>query len=135
MRVFLSRYRGYSVCPDCNGSRLRLEARQVKVQGKNLCEVCSLTVEEVLRFFEQLQLTTQEAEIAEKVLDEIRERLRFLNEVGLEYLTWIAFLPRYPAARLSAFNSRHRSDRGWWAPSMCSMSPRSGCTREIRIAW
>jgi len=87
VRVFLSRYRGYSVCPDCNGSRLRLEARQVKVQGKNLCEVCSLTVEEVLRFFEQLQLTTQEAEIAEKVLDEIRERLRFLNEVGLEYLT------------------------------------------------
>src|SRR5437763_894517 len=54
VRVFLSRYRGYSVCPDCNGSRLRLEARQVKVQGKNLCEVCSLTVEEVLRFFEQL---------------------------------------------------------------------------------
>ena len=87
VRVFLSRYRGYSVCPDCNGSRLRLEARQVKVQGKNLCEVCSLTVEEVLRFFEQLQLTPQEAEIAAKVLDEIRERLRFLNEVGLEYLT------------------------------------------------
>jgi excinuclease ABC subunit A len=87
VRVFLSRYRGYSVCPDCNGSRLRLEARQVKVQGKNLCEVCSLTVEEVLRFFEQLQLTAQEAEIADKVLDEIRERLRFLNEVGLEYLT------------------------------------------------
>src|SRR5205807_4964602 len=87
VRVFLSRYRGYSVCPDCNGSRLRLEARQVKIQGKNLCEVCSLTVEEVLRFFEQLQLTTQEAEIAEKVLDEIRERLRFLHEVGLEYLT------------------------------------------------
>jgi excinuclease ABC subunit A len=87
VRVFLSRYRGYSVCPDCNGSRLRLEARQVKVQGKNLCEVCSLTVEEVLRFFEQLKLTAQEAEIADKVLDEIRERLRFLNEVGLEYLT------------------------------------------------
>ncbi|MGE5082035.1 MAG: excinuclease ABC subunit A, partial [Acidobacteriota bacterium] len=65
VRVFLSRYRGYSVCPDCNGSRLRLEARQVKVQGKNLCEVCSLTVEEVLRFFEQLQLTAQEAEIAD----------------------------------------------------------------------
>ncbi len=87
VRVFLSRYRGYSVCPDCNGSRLRLEARQVKVQNRNLCEVCSLTVEEVLRFFEQLQLTAQESEIADKVLDEIRERLRFLNEVGLEYLT------------------------------------------------
>ena len=87
VRVYLSRYRGYSVCPDCGGSRLRVEARQVKVQGKNLCEVCSLTVEEALKFFEQLQLTDQETAIADKVLDEIRERLRFLNEVGLEYLT------------------------------------------------
>jgi excinuclease ABC subunit A len=87
VRVFLSRYRGYSICPDCNGSRLRLEARQVRINGKNLCEVCSLTVEDALKFFENLELSAQEAEIAEKVLDEIRERLRFLNEVGLEYLT------------------------------------------------
>ena len=87
VRVFLSRYRGYSLCPDCNGSRLRLEARQVKIQGRNICEVCSLTVEDALRFFEQVQLSPEEAEIAEKVLDEIRERLRFLNDVGLEYLT------------------------------------------------
>src|SRR6202165_4336323 len=54
VRVFLSRYRGYSLCPDCNGSRLRLEARQVKVNGRNLCELCGLTVEEALRFFEQV---------------------------------------------------------------------------------
>jgi excinuclease ABC subunit A len=87
VRVFLSRYRGYSICPDCNGSRLRLEARQVRINGKNLCELCSLTVEDALKFFEDLELSAQEAEIAEKLLDEIRERLRFLNEVGLEYLT------------------------------------------------
>jgi excinuclease ABC subunit A len=87
VRVFLSRYRGYSVCPDCNGSRLRLEARQVKVNGRNICEVCALTVEDALRFFSQVQLSPEEAEIAEKLLDEIRERLRFLNDVGLEYLT------------------------------------------------
>jgi excinuclease ABC subunit A len=87
VRVFLSRYRGYSLCPDCNGSRLRLEARQVKIQERNICEVSSLTVEDALRFFEQVQLSPEEAEIAEKVLDEIRERLRFLNDVGLEYLT------------------------------------------------
>ncbi len=87
VRVFLSRYRGYSLCPDCNGSRLRLEARQVKIQGRNICEVSSLTVEDALRFFEQVQLSPEEAEIAEKVLDEIRERLRFLTDVGLEYLT------------------------------------------------
>jgi excinuclease ABC subunit A len=87
VRVFLSRYRGYSLCPDCSGSRLRLEARQVKIQGRNICEVSALTVEDALRFFEQVQLSPEEAEIAEKVLDEIRERLRFLNDVGLEYLT------------------------------------------------
>jgi excinuclease ABC subunit A len=87
VRVFLSRYRGYSLCPDCNGSRLRLESRQVKINGRNLCELCGLTVEEALRFFEQLKLTPQEAGIADKLLQEIRERLRFLNDVGLEYLT------------------------------------------------
>jgi excinuclease ABC subunit A len=87
VRVFLSRYRGYSTCSDCNGSRLRMEARQVKIQGRNLCEVCALTVEDALKFFEQVQLSPQEAEIAEKVLDEIRERLKFLNDVGLDYLT------------------------------------------------
>jgi excinuclease ABC subunit A len=87
VRVFLSRYRGYSLCPDCNGSRLRLEARQVKISGHNICELCGLTVENALRFFEQVKLSAQEAEIADKLLHEICERLRFLNDVGLEYLT------------------------------------------------
>jgi excinuclease ABC subunit A len=87
VRVFLSRYRGYSLCPECGGSRLRLEARQVKVNGKNICEVCALTVEEALRFFERVELSAEESEIADKLLTEIRERLRFLNDVGLEYLT------------------------------------------------
>ena len=87
VRVFLSRYRGYSLCPECNGSRLRLEARQVKINGRNICEVCSLTVEDALHFFEQVELSPEQAEIAERLLQEIRERLRFLNDVGLEYLT------------------------------------------------
>jgi excinuclease ABC subunit A len=87
IRVFLSRYRGYSQCPDCAGSRLRLEARQVKINGRNICEVCSMTVENAAKFFADVQLSTEEAEIADRLLEEIRERLRFLNEVGLEYLT------------------------------------------------
>jgi excinuclease ABC subunit A len=87
VRVFLSRYRGYSLCSTCNGTRLRLEARQVKIQGRNICEVSALTVEDALRFFEQVKLSAQEADIADKLLQEIRERLRFLNDVGLEYLT------------------------------------------------
>jgi excinuclease ABC subunit A len=87
VRVFLSRYRGYSLCSECAGTRLRTEARQVKVEGKNICQVCSMTVEEAARFFDQLQLTPAQAEIAERLLVELRERLRFLNDVGLEYLT------------------------------------------------
>jgi excinuclease ABC subunit A len=87
VRVFLSRYRGYSVCATCAGARLRPEARQVKVGDKNICEVCKMTVEEAGKFFEAIQLTAQQAEIADRLLQEIRERLRFLNDVGLEYLT------------------------------------------------
>ncbi|HET7205360.1 MAG TPA: excinuclease ABC subunit UvrA [Terriglobales bacterium] len=87
VRVFLSRYRGYSQCSDCGGARLRAEARQVKINGKNICEVCCMTVEQAAAFFSQVALTQQEASIAEKLLEEIQERLQFLNEVGLEYLT------------------------------------------------
>jgi excinuclease ABC subunit A len=87
VRVFLSRYRGYSTCPECRGARLRLEARQVKINGKNICDVCGMTVEDAATFFANVQLNAEEAEIADRLLEEIRERLRFLNDVGLEYLT------------------------------------------------
>ena len=87
VRVFLSRYRGYSVCPDCSGLRLRREARQVKVAGKDICAVTAMTVEEATRFFAELQLSREEADIADRLLVELRDRLRFLNDVGLEYLT------------------------------------------------
>ena len=87
VRVFLSRYRGYSLCSTCNGARLRPEARQVKINGKNICQVCSMTVEHAAQFFSAIELKRQEADIAEGILREINERLGFLNEVGLEYLT------------------------------------------------
>src|SRR5438105_1574749 len=86
VRVFLSRYRGYSVCSECNGARLRREAQQVKIQGKNICEVCTMTVEAAAAFFDQIQLSPQQSDIADRLLLEIRTRLRFLNDVGLEYL-------------------------------------------------
>ena len=87
VRVFLSRYRGYSVCPDCNGTRLRAEARTVRVGEKNICDVCAMTVEQTAAFFDGVHLTAEQTAIADKILHEIRERLRFLNDVGLEYLT------------------------------------------------
>ena len=87
VRVFLSRYRGYATCPECNGTRLRAEARAVKVAGKSITEVCQMTVKEARPFFSSLKLTDAEAEIVEKVLEEVQQRLRFLDEVGLDYLS------------------------------------------------
>jgi excinuclease ABC subunit A len=87
VRVFLSRYRGYATCPDCRGTRLRAEARAVKVAGRSITEVCQMTVKEARPFFDTLQLSAAETVIAEKVLEEIQQRLRFLDEVGLDYLT------------------------------------------------
>jgi excinuclease ABC subunit A len=87
VRVFLSRYRGYLTCPDCGGARLRREARDVQVAGQTIDRVSSLTVREAQAFFGTLQLTEKENAIAEKVLKEIRRRLSFLSDVGLNYLT------------------------------------------------
>jgi len=87
VRVFLSRYRGYATCPDCGGTRLRQEARAVRIQEKPITEVCGMTVAQARAFFDGLTLTPAQAQIADKILEEIRQRLRFLDEVGLDYLT------------------------------------------------
>jgi excinuclease ABC subunit A len=87
VRVFLSRYRGYLACPDCGGARLRREARNVRVGGRTVDEVSALTVVNAQKFFAELQLTEKEATVADKVLREIRRRLSFLSDVGLDYLT------------------------------------------------
>ncbi len=87
VRVFLSRYRGYALCPECQGARLREEARLVRIAGKNICDLCRMTVEQAAAFFSGLELRPRQMDIAGKILEEIRDRLKFLNEVGLEYLT------------------------------------------------
>jgi len=87
VRVFLSRYRGYLTCPECGGARLRREARDVQVGGRTIDVVCGLTVRDAEGFFEQLALSEKETVIADKVLREVRKRLGFLRDVGLDYLT------------------------------------------------
>ena len=87
VRVFLSRYRGYLTCPECGGARLRREARDVQVGGRTIDAVCGLTVREADAFFASLVLSEKENAIADKVLREIRKRLGFLRDVGLDYLT------------------------------------------------
>jgi excinuclease ABC subunit A len=87
VRVFLSRYRGYLTCPECGGARLRREARDVRVGDRTIDVVCGLTVREADQFFASLSLSDKDAAVAEKVLAEIRKRLGFLRDVGLDYLT------------------------------------------------
>jgi len=87
VRVFLSRYRGYAICPECHGSRLRVEARAVRLSGKAITEVCNMTVAQARQFMASLELSVEQAAIADKILEEIRQRLLFLDEVGLDYLS------------------------------------------------
>jgi excinuclease ABC subunit A len=87
VRVFLSKYRGYTVCPDCEGGRLRQEARDVRVGGMTLPQVCALSIKNASAFFETLELKEEESAISDRVLFEIRRRLKFLVDVGLDYLT------------------------------------------------
>ena len=87
VRVFLSKYRGYALCPDCRGQRLRAEARAVLINDKNICEVSALTIAEAQLFFDNLQLSPSQLEIAGKILEEVRQRIHFLHQVGLDYLT------------------------------------------------
>ncbi|MDE3104046.1 MAG: excinuclease ABC subunit UvrA [Acidobacteriota bacterium] len=87
VRVFLSKYRGYAVCPECRGQRLRAEARAVLINNRNICETSALTIAAANQFFDSLDLSPAQAEVAGKVLEEVRQRLHFLHQVGLDYLT------------------------------------------------
>ena len=129
VRVFMSRYRGYQTCPDCGGARLRREARDVRVGGRTIDRVCAMTVRGALRFFAGLSLDQRDAAIAEKVLAEIRRRLSFLDEVGLDYLTLDRLSSTLSGGSRSASTSPPRSDRRWSARCTSSTSRRSACTR------
>jgi excinuclease ABC subunit A len=87
VRVMLSKYRGYAECPECRGQRLRTEARSVRINGLNICQAAALTIAEAKKFFVDLKLAPLQEEIAGQILEEIRQRLNFLDAVGLEYIT------------------------------------------------
>ena len=86
-RVMLSRYRGKTDCPDCRGTRLRKDATYVKVGGKSITDIVLMPLEEALEFFNTLPLVGNEQVIAKRLLAEINNRLQFLCDVGLSYLT------------------------------------------------
>jgi len=87
VREELAKYLNSQACPDCGGTRLRVEARHVKVGGRNIHEVCEVPLKQALTFFDTLALTGQKLAIADKIVKEISNRLKFLTNVGLEYLS------------------------------------------------
>ena len=87
VRILLARYRGYTKCPDCLGGRLRKEALHVRFAGKNIRELAAMSLSQAWTFANEVQVEGERREIGERLLVDIRSRLQFLNEVGLEYLT------------------------------------------------
>ena len=86
-RVMLARYRGKTICPECNGSRLKKEASYIRIDGKSISELVLMPISTLKGFFENIQLDEQDAAIAKRLLIEINNRIYFLMDVGLGYLT------------------------------------------------
>ncbi len=85
-RVMLSRYRGKTKCPDCKGTRLRKDTNYVKVGGKTISEIVQMQLQDAYRFFNELKLNEHDQKVSKRLLIEINNRLKFLNDVGLGYL-------------------------------------------------
>lgn len=86
-RVMMSRYRGKTICPVCHGARLKKEATWVKINGMSICDLVEMPVTNLLQWFKELHLDEHDAAVAKRLLTEIVNRLHFLVEVGLGYLT------------------------------------------------
>ncbi len=86
-RVLLARYRGHTICPDCNGKRLRKEAEYVKINNKSINDILAMQIDEALHFFNNISLSEYELKVVEQILIEIKNRLQFLVNAGLSYIT------------------------------------------------
>ncbi|MEZ4886813.1 MAG: excinuclease ABC subunit UvrA [Chitinophagales bacterium] len=86
-RVMLSRYRGRTLCKDCKGTRLRKDAQYVKVHGKSIADLVLMPIKQLHYFFEQIQLTDYDQEVASRILLEVQNRLKIMKDIGLGYLT------------------------------------------------
>lgn len=87
IRVFLSKYRAYTLCRTCNGKRLKIQALNVLINGRNISDICTMTVDAAYRFFTELPLTDYEKNVSHLLLQEIQKRLDYMIKVGLEYIT------------------------------------------------
>ena len=134
-RVMKARYTGKTRCPECGGSRLRKEALYVRVSDRTIADLVTMNVDAPLVFFKELQLDAHDTTTARRILTEIVNRLQYLADVGLGYLT----LDRL-SSTLSGGESRASTwPRRWAATSSVrstfSTNPRSACIRATRTGW
>jgi excinuclease ABC subunit A len=87
VRVFLSKYRAYTTCERCGGTRLKEQALNVRIAGKNIAELCEMSIEDLRTLFDSMELDSLKAEVAGRILKEIRNRIQYLCHVGLGYIT------------------------------------------------
>ena len=133
-RVMLARYRGKAECPVCHGTRLRPEALYVRVGDRTIADLVRLSVADLAEWFNTLTLSEHDATVAQRLLIEIRSRLRFLNEVGLGYLTLDRLSNSLSGGESQRINLATRSAAAWWVVSTSSTNPPSGCTLATPIA-
>lgn len=86
-RVMLARYRGKTICPECNGNRLRKEAQYIKISGATISDLVKLPIDDLLKWFDDLQLDAPQTLVADRLIKEIKNRLSYMVNVGLGYLT------------------------------------------------
>lgn len=130
-RVMQARYRGKTTCPSCKGARLKPEALYVKVGGKNIAELVSLPITEAKAFFDNLVLDETDAAVAKRLLTEIMNRLQFLLDVGLGYLTLDRLSASLSGVRASVSIWRLRWVAAWSVPYIYWMNRVSDCIRGI----
>ena len=135
VRVFLARYRGYFPCDACHGARLKPESLLYRVGGKTLAEINLLSVDVCSEFFEGLQLSAFQDQVAQLILDEIRKRLRYLVEVGVEYLTLDRQSRTLSGGELERVDLTTALARPWSTPCIFWTSPQSACTRATATGW
>ncbi len=131
LRVFLSRWRSYRVCPSCNGARLRPEALAARIGGLNIAEVSRITICEALKFFGALELGDWERQVGRIMLEQVQSRLKYLAEVGLGYLTLDRTLRTLSGGEAQRVALTGASARVWSICCTCSTSRPSACIRAM----
>ncbi len=128
-RVMLARYRGKTVCPDCKGSRLRKDAQYVKVCGKSIGELADMPVKELAQFLKDMELTDYEMKLTERIRKELHNRVGYLLEVGLGYLTLGQTSSSLSGGEAQRIKLASYLVKGWWVLCISSTSLRLACTR------